>query len=107
MGKQKTHIIQDKGEVAIDFPEKFYMGSFSRDGKFEARAENDGLFIKLTRGAGEKREVQVHLHHHLLADILSEWAVSLRHQPAMDPGHRENLCTALKQVEKALGKTKS
>ena len=78
--------IQDKAEVSIDFPEKFYVGSFARDSKFEARSEDDGLLIKLIRRSDEKRVVEIHLHHHLLADILSEWAESLADEPLQDEG---------------------
>ncbi len=102
MTKQSTHPIQDEAQIAIDFPEKFYMGSFCREDKFEARAENDGLMIKLMRGQGEKRHAEVHLHHQLLADVLTEWATSLKNQPPMDKLHRETLLDALKQVEAAL-----
>lgn len=96
--------VQDKAEVSIDFPDKFYMGSFLRSSKFEARSENDGLLIKLVRPGDQKRVVEMHLHHHLLADILSEWAKSVAQQPPMAEDHRETLLDALKQVEKALAK---
>ena len=102
MKKSSTHPIQDKAEVSIDFPDKFYMGSFPRDAKFEARAEGDGLLIKLTRMGEDRRQVQIHLHHHLLADILSEWAVSLANEPPMQEDHRETLLAALAQVEDAI-----
>ena len=103
--KRTTHPIQDKAEVAIDFPDQVYMGSFSRGAKFEARAENDGLLIKLVRGGGEdSREVEVHLHHHLLADILEAWADSLKGEPVTDDDHRVTLLDALGRVEKAVGK---
>ena len=94
--------VQDKAEVSIDFPDKFYIGSFLRSSKFEARAEDDGLLIKLVRRGAQKRMVALHLHHHLLADILSAWADSLAKQPPMDEDHRETLLEALRQVEKAL-----
>ena len=100
--KPSTHPIEDKGQVAIDFPDKLYMGSFSRDSKFEARAENAGLFIKLIGAGRERRQVEIHLHHHLLADILSQWAESLQAQPPMDEVHRETLLDALKEVEAVL-----
>ncbi len=105
MARSSKHPIQDKGEVSIDFPEKFYMGSFSRDSKFEALVENDGLLIKLFRDKGEKRKVQIHLHHHLLADILSEWALSLRKQSPMDQDHRETLLAALREAVAALNRS--
>jgi hypothetical protein len=102
MKKSSTHPVPDKAEVSIDFPDKFYMGSFPRDAKFEARAENDGLFIKLTRMGGNRRQVEIHLHHYLLADILSEWAVSLANEPPMQEDHRERLLAALAQIADTL-----
>ncbi len=100
--KRTTHPVQDKAEVAIGFPDKVYMGSFSRGSKFEVRPENDGLLIKLVRGGAEKREVEVHLHHYLLADILSEWAATLAEEQPMHEIHRENLLDALTKVETAI-----
>ena len=102
MKKSSPHSIQDKAEVSIDFPEKFYMGSFSRDSKFEARAEGDGLFIKLTRFGDQRRQVEIHLHHHLLADILSAWAASLENEPPMRVDHRDTLLDSLANVQDAL-----
>ncbi len=102
MAKRTTHPIPDKAEVAIDFPDKVYIGSFSRGSKFEARAENDGLFIKLFRGGADSRAAEMHLHHHLLADILTAWAASLSKESPMDEDHRENLQEAIAKVNKAL-----
>ena len=96
--------IQDKAEVSIDFPDKFYMGSFARDSKFEARSEDDGLLIKIVKPGDEKRAVEIHLHHHLLADILSEWAESIDDEPLQDDDHRETLLDALKTLQKALSR---
>jgi len=97
-----TKPVQDKAEVSIDFPDKFYMGAFARGSKVEGRAENDGLMIKLVSTGEQKREVAMHLHHHVLADILTEWAESLAGQPPMQPDHSQTLRDALKRVEKAL-----
>ncbi len=102
--KRTTHPVPDKAEVAIDFPDQVYMGSFSRGTKFEARAENDGLMIKLIREGEDSRVVEVHLHHHLLADILASWGESLSQEPPMDPDHRKTLIDALTKVEKAVRK---
>ena len=94
--------IQDKAEVSIDFPEKFYMGAFGRESKFEASSENDGLLIKLYRPGDQRRTVEMHLHHHLLADILAGWSESLAKEPIEDADHRKALLDALKKLEKAL-----
>ena len=96
--------IKDKAEVSIDFPEKFYIGSFSRQSKFEARSEDDGLLIKLKNDSDQERAVEIHLHHHLLADILSEWAESLSDEPIHDIDHRKTLTDALKKLQKAISK---
>jgi hypothetical protein len=102
-----SHPIPDKAEIAIDFPDKFYMGSFARESKYEARSENDGIFIKLSRTGDQKREAEIHLHHFLLADILTEWAASLNEQPEMEKMHKQQLLEALTKVEKAIRKPKS
>jgi hypothetical protein len=94
--------VQDKAEVSIDFPEKFYVGSFARDSKFEARTEDDGLLIKLLKPGDAKRAVEIHLHHHLLADILAGWAESLADEPIHDRDHRKTLQDALKKLQKAV-----
>ena len=96
--------ISDKAEVSIDFPEKFYVGSFTRDSKFEARSENDGLLVKLLKPGDEKRTVEIHLHNHLLADILSGWADSLANEPIADKDHRKTLADALKKLQKAISR---
>lgn len=94
--------IQDKAEVSIDFPDKVYMGAFARESKFEAISENDGLLIKLYRPGDQKRTVEMHLHHYLLADILTDWAESLGEEPIQDDDHRKELLDAMKKLEKAL-----
>ncbi len=96
--------IKDKAEVSIDFPDKFYIGSFTRQSKFEARSEDDGLLIKLKNDSEPERAVAIHLHHHLLADILSEWAESLADDPIHDNDHRKTLIGALKKLQKEIAK---
>jgi hypothetical protein len=101
-GARRMKRIQDKAEVSIDFPDKVYMGSFARESKFEASSENDGILIRLYRPGSHRRTVEMHLHHHLLADILTGWAESLAKEPMQDADHRKALLDALKKLEKAL-----
>ncbi len=98
--------ITDKAEVSIDFPDKFYIGSFERESSYEAKAEGDGLYFRLTRDGDEKRAVGVHLHHNVLAGILADWAETLQDQPPVDRAHAKELIDALKKVEKALARRK-
>jgi len=94
--------IVDKGEVAIDFPDKYYSGGFGRDSSFEARAEDDGILIRLLRGGSDKRAAAIHLHHFLLAGILEELARSLDGRPPIDDTHRVPLLSAAHQFAEAL-----
>lgn len=92
------HPIVDKAEVAIDFPDKFYSGGFGRDSSYEARAEDDGVLIRLVRQGSEKRAAAIHLHHFLLAGILEDLARSLDGRadrcraPRTAPSSRQDVC---------------
>jgi len=94
--------IIDKGEVAIDFPDKFYSGGFGRDCSFEARAEDDGVLVRLVRQGTDKRVAAIHLHHFLLAGILEELARSLAERAPIDRVHREPLLAAARSFAAAL-----
>jgi hypothetical protein len=99
------HPIIDKAEVGIDFPDKYYSGGFGRDCSFEARAEAEGVLIRLVREGSDKRAVAIHLHHYLLAGILDELAVSLSGREPIDATHREPLLAAARSFAAALEKT--
>ncbi len=94
--------IIDKAEIAIDFADKFYMGAFGRDAGFDARADADGLTLKLTRLGDDKRSVEIHLHYYLLADVLREFARSLKERKGLDNAHRGPLKDALEALRDAL-----
>lgn len=96
------HQIADKAEIAIDFPDKFYRAGFGRDCAFEARAESDGMLIRLVRSGGEKRIVEIHLHHFLFANILDELTRSLAGREAIDDLHRQPLLNAARSFAAAL-----
>ena len=96
------HQIADKAEVAIDFPDKFYVGGFGRDCAFEARAEDDGVLIRLVRAGDDKRTADIHLHHFLFANILEDLARSLAEREPVDDVHREPLLTAARLLVAAL-----
>ena len=62
--------IIDKAEVSIDFPDKFYHGSFGRSSSFDVKVDSDGYHISLDRPGEEHRHVSFHLQHHLFGNIL-------------------------------------
>ena len=94
--------IADKAEVAIDFPDKFYVGSFSREASFEAHIEDDGVLIRLVRSHDEKRDVQIHLHYFLFTNILEEIARSIVAHGPIDDLHRTPLLQAAQTLAKAI-----
>ena len=96
------HPIADKAEIAVDFPDKLYIGEFSRHSSFDASTEADGVLIRLSRQGGEKRDAQIHLHYLLFADIIAEIARSVAEHPPIDALHREPLVAAIRDLLAAL-----
>jgi len=96
------HPIADKAEVSVDFPDKAYIGSFSRHSQFDAYADTDSVAIRLVRPGEDRREAVVHLHYGLLAGILAELARSLAAREPLDDLHRAELSEATKQLAAAL-----
>jgi hypothetical protein len=101
------HPIADKAEVAIDFPDKFYSGGFGKDCVFEARAEADGVLIRLVRPGSDKRVAEIHLHHFLLASILDDLARSMAEREPIDEIHRRPLRDAARNLAAALERASS
>jgi hypothetical protein len=97
--------IPDKAELALDFPDKTYMGSFQRNSAFEARASADSLILKLERRSAPKRAVELHLHFDLLAEVLEDFAASLAARSEIAPHHRELLAASTEKLRQALDRT--
>ena len=97
--------ISDKAEVSIDFPDKAYMGSFGRNSAFEVQATAEEMLLKMKHAHGERREVAMHLHYYLLADILADLAGALKKLPPLDEPHRAELAEAAQALASALKKT--
>ena len=95
--------ISDEAHVAIEFPDKVYMGSFSRASRYEVSVEDGGLFLKLARETAPKRRFDMHLHHHLLVDILTDWAAALKDDRSLTPQDRNDLREAVDALSAALG----
>jgi hypothetical protein len=96
------HPIADKAEVSVDFPDKAYIGSFSRHSQFDAYADAESVAIRLVRPGEDRREAVIHLHYGLLAEILAELAHSLAVRDPLDEPHREELAEAAKRLAAAL-----
>ena len=98
--------ITDKAEVSIDFPDKAYMGSFGRESAFEVKVEPDEVLLHIVREGDERRQVAVHLHYYLLADILSEIGEGLAEENLSNRGHIDALRGGVDVLAKALKKQK-
>ena len=55
--RRKMKPITDKAEVAIDFPDKAYIGAFGRHSGFEVSADAEGVTLKLSRPGDDSRTV--------------------------------------------------
>lgn len=94
--------VADRAEVAIDLPDKLYMGSFTHHSNYEVKADAEHLGLRLAHAIGERRTVEVHLHYYLLADILRDLAAALAERVELDASHRERLLEAARTLSAAL-----
>ncbi len=96
--------IPDKAEVALEYPDKLYVGTFERTSRFEAHLDNAGVALTLERPGDEsvRKSVHLHIHYGLLAGILRELAASVDKISPDDTVHREELTTAVAALHAAL-----
>jgi hypothetical protein len=95
--------VTDHAEIAIDFPEKAYMGTFGHTASFAAAAVPDGVELKLAHGGHPKRTVDVHLHWYLFADFIDEIAASLEGRTGLvGEAHRAALAESVQRLAAAL-----
>jgi hypothetical protein len=104
-----TKPIPDKAEVAVEYPDKLYIGTFERTARFEAHLDETGISLNLYRpGADETRKsVHMHFHYALFAEMLQDLAKqalakTVASPPAADFAHREALRDAAKALYLAL-----
>lgn len=95
-----TKPIPDKAEVVLEYPDKFYIGTFERTARFDAHLDETGISLSLHRsGADEtKKSVRMHLHYALFAEILQDLAKTVSLMPPGDEGHRELLRDAARAL---------
>ena len=98
-----TKPISDKAEVALEYPDKFYGGTFERSSRFEASLDSTGVLLVLERLGSEdvRKSVHIHINYGLLADILQELSSQVSKIPA-DEMHRDQLHQAASAFSRAL-----
>jgi hypothetical protein len=94
--------ITDRAEVSVDFPDKTYMGAFGRESSFDVKVEADEVLLRIVRPGQERREIAVHLHYYLLADILKELGQGLAKESNLDEAHLQPLRDSAKALTQSL-----
>jgi len=101
-----TKPITGKAEIALEYPDKLYIGTFERSSRFEAHLDPTGIALTLERPGADDVHKSVHMHINfgLFADILRELAATVGRIPREDVMHRDQLATAVAELNAALGK---
>jgi hypothetical protein len=97
--------IPDKAEVALEYPDKLYIGTFERSSRFEAHLDENGISLTLERKGdpSTQKSIHMHLHYGLFAEILLELAHTTKALPLEDEAHRTALAEAAAALHDALG----
>ncbi len=96
--------IVDKAEIALEYPDKFYVGTFERSSGFEAHLDETGIALTLYhRGTeNERKSVHMHINYGLFADILRDLTQTVSAMPFEDETHREAIAEAARALSSAL-----
>jgi hypothetical protein len=99
--------VPDKAEVALEYPDKLYIGTFERAARFEAHVDRTGIALTLHRGHGEDRKsVRMHFDYGLFAEILQDLARSIPASPPANRDHQAHLAEAAGDLLVALSHKK-
>jgi len=103
-GDTLTKPIPDKAEIALEYPDKLYVGTFERSSRFGAHLDPTGISLTLERpGADDiRKSIHMHINFGLFADILRELASTVGRIPKDDILHHDQLAQAVTELHKAL-----
>ena len=95
--------IPDKAEVALEYPDKLYIGSFEGSSHFETHWDETGIAVTLHQaGSGDlHKTVRIHLRFRLLAEILEELASHPEKMPKAGAGE-DRLLPAVEALHRTL-----
>ena len=92
-----TKPIPDKAEVAVEYPDKLYIGTFEQTARFDAHLDKNGISLSLHRqgDADTRKSVRMHFHYAVRGDFAR--SCENRDVTALeDVSHREALRDAAK-----------
>src|ERR1700694_941420 len=97
--------IPDKAEVAVEYPDKLYIGTFAQTARFDAHLDEAGISLSLHRMGAEdvRKSVRMHFHFALFAEILRDLATTVKAVPPDDIAHRTALRDAAKGARARAG----
>jgi hypothetical protein len=101
-----TKPISDKAEVAVEYPDKLYIGTFAHTARFDAHLDQSGIALTLELPGPDEQRKSVHMHFHyaLFAEILRDLAQTTAALPPQDILHREALRDSAKVLYLSLQK---
>jgi hypothetical protein len=96
--------IPDKAEVALEYPDKFYVGTFDRTSRFDAHLDATGLLLVLERPGDEnvRKSIHMHLNYDLFAQILKDVAATAAAMDPEDMAHRAAVAEGARALVRAL-----
>ena len=99
-----TKPIPDKAQIALEYPDKLYVGTFERSSRFEAHLDPTGIALILERpGADDiRKSIHMHINFGLFADILRDLASTVGRIPKDDVLHHDQLAQAVTELHRAL-----
>ena len=78
-----TKPVSDKAQVTIEYPDKFYSGTFERSSRFEVSFDATRLLLLLEHPGSEdvRKSVHIHINYGLFSDILQESCLQVPNIP--------------------------
>ena len=103
-GSTNDEAYPDEAEIALQYPDKVYVGTFEHTSRFEAHLDPNGFSLILERLGDEdvRKSVHMHINFGLFASILSELASTVRRIPKDDILHRDQLAQGTAELHRAL-----
>ena len=90
--------ISSRAEVALEYPDKTYIGIFERHSRYAVAFDEAGVIIKLEHPGEERKLVDIHLAYALFTDMLRDLAAMRTSLATAPETERTHLIDALKQA---------
>jgi len=99
-----TKPMRDKAEVAVEYPDKLYIGTFAHTARFDPHLDQTGiaLTLELPGSDDQRKSVHMHFHYALFAEIIRDLAKTVTALPESDISHRIELGEAAEALASAL-----